>query len=152
MAKAKSNDPVTGNWSSPDGLWYNVNDADGSKVGDTITLTITSGKTRYKSYIGVCIRDDNKSSSRKQDYSFYGDKNRNGIVDKKDKLLGELWVYTYGFIASPIKSGTFSKVLYNGPLYISLGSNDALQYTDNTQGAGPPGPVGYGGSLGPNYF
>lgn len=149
MAKAKPTDPVTGNWTSPEGLWHDPNDLDGDRIGDKIVFTITSGKSRYKSYIGVCVRD-NISGSR-QDYKFYGDKNKNGIVDKKDKLLGEFWIYTYQFIRSPITSGSFAKQTGYSPLFMQLGSPDALQYSDSP-GASPPGPVGYGGTLGSSYF
>lgn len=146
-ARARAKDLVTGIWSSPDGLWFNQDDPDGGKVGDQIRFSVKSGKSRYKSYVGICTRDDNTGSHR-QDYDFYGDKNRNGAIDKRDKLLGSFWIYTYNFISSPIYSGTFTKPDVKGPLYILLRSDDAQEFVDST----PAGAVGYGGTLGPNYF
>jgi hypothetical protein len=142
-AKARATDLITGSWSSPDGLWVNQDDPDGVKVGNLIRFSVESGKSRYKSYVGICTRDDNTGS--RQDYDFYGDKNRNGGIDKRDKLLGSFWTYTYKFISRPIYSGTFTKVDVKGPLSILLHSDDAQEFT-------PAGSVGYGGTLGPNYF
>jgi hypothetical protein len=146
--RQKSLDAITGNWQSPDGLWFNPSDPSGSKTGDTILLTLNRGKSKAQNFIGLCTSDDNDATdgSRQQVYDLYKDLNKNGLVDNADSLAGPFWIYTYGFVSSPIKSGTFEKLVYDGPLYIRLSSPDAY-FTD------PPGPVGYGGTAGSkDYF
>jgi len=147
--RSKSQDPITGHWQSPNGLWFNHLDPSGLKIGDTILLTLDNGKSKTKNFVGVCTIDDNGGSNgnKMQYYDLYADLNKNGLTDKTDPLQGPFAIYTYRFISTPIKSGTFVKTAYNGVVYVALSSPDA-NFTD------PPGTVGYGvvPTVGKDYF
>lgn len=150
----KRQDSITGIWSSENGLWFNPSDPSGLKIGDVITFTLDGLKSKKKSFVGICTKDDNDASggSRSQEYALYVDRNSDQAVGKRDKLVGPFAIYTYGFISEPVKTGTFKKIEYDGPLAITLGSPDALRFSSGAGANDPPGPVGYGGTLGANYF